>query len=59
MKRFVLLMLLVGNCYAAEWECFGGWGCGFKRLQVPHGWLVTYSCYGITFYPDENHEWKL
>lgn len=41
------------------------------RARVPHGWLIVYSQkkfnlsndiidFGsITFYPDEQHEWKL
>lgn len=58
-------MLLASSCYA-DLECVPGsqhsWNCDFYRKNVPHGWLVTTgrnSQSGVTFYPDEKHEWKL
>lgn len=67
MRKILILTLLVcvSSCYALQRECIGdkGWGsCEFYRWSVPHGWLVTTglsSQAGITFVPDENHEWKL
>ena len=38
------------------------WGCDIFRMSVPHGWLVTTGrggMSGITFYPDEKHEWRI
>lgn len=50
--------------YAASLECVsnGKHYCKLFRMKVPHGWLVTTSKAfnaGITFYPDEKHEWDV
>lgn len=60
---FVLLISV--NCYAYKWECVKESPdylmCDFKRMAVPHGWLVYFPQYpeGLTYVPDEKHEWKV
>lgn len=63
-KLFLVLMLIPIICFAKpEWQkvisCT--FGINLYRLKVPHGWLVHngVSDAGITFYPDENHDWKI
>lgn len=68
MKRFILLMLLVGNCYASSWECTNRVVfCHTWRMAVPHGWIVSGDnsaggsehTYAMVFVPDEEHTWRL
>lgn len=68
MKKLLAIMMISINCYATSWECINQNGflvptCNTWRWQVPHGWLVSVdnNDHGasVTFYPDEQHEWKL
>lgn len=57
----IALMLISVSCYAMKWECeklkFGLYAT-ICRAKTPHGWLVK-QYRGLTYVPDENHEWKL
>lgn len=60
-KLLPLILLISMNCYGLDWECFDK--PNLCRLEVPRGWLVkpyigSYNVI-ISFYPDENHFWKL
>jgi len=63
MRKFLLFVLLMSTqVYASEY-CFkynpDSYGCDLHRYRVPHGWVVRVPGFeGITFVPDENHEWK-
>lgn len=39
MKKLLILLLLVGNCYGAQWEMVSpeGFAGGIYRLEVPSG----------------------
>lgn len=59
-----ILSAIISNAYASL-ECVRGENrfiCDVYRMSVPHGWLVLTSNSaeaGITFYPDEKHEWRI
>lgn len=60
MKKILILMLLCGSVNAAQWECIEkAMLCYYWRMPITNGWLVTHGDYGITFVPDQEHEWKL
>lgn len=58
MKKLIFLLLLSSGCHALSWQCTEGMVNWLCRTEVPHGWIIKHPN-GITFYPDEKHEWKL
>lgn len=70
MKKAIFALALFPSIVLAmvnpPWEEFYGpfdtWmnGKSMTRLSIPHGWLVYVRAKGgVTFVPDENHEWVL
>jgi hypothetical protein len=64
-NSLLILLIFPFTCYSKpKWEEFGTYSIygGDKpycqRMEVPHGWLVQCEM-GVTYYPDENHEWKI
>lgn len=68
MKKMLLLALLLPSLsFGASWECVGRVGfCHTWRMEVPGGWIVAGDNsagggehgYAMTFFPDQNHDWK-
>lgn len=66
MKKLLLLTILLipTICFATKWESVieSGWSTNcLYRLYVPHGWIIG-GCganNSVSFYPAENHEWKI
>lgn len=62
MKKILWVLLLVP---LTSYASFHIWqevpDINLFRTYVPHGWLVYKEGYssGLTFYPDEKHEWKI
>lgn len=64
MKRLILILLLVpALSFAQKWECveesWSGHNCYMERFYISHGWLIRGYGNGLTFIPDEKHEWKI
>lgn len=64
MKKTIFILFLIYSTlsYASPWECINRLilNCNIYRMEVPHGWIVAIDNppkYGITFLPDEKHEW--
>jgi len=70
MRKWIFALALIPSVSLAvvnpPWEEFYGpfdtWmnGKSMTRMAIPHGWLVYVRAKGgVTFVPDENHEWVL
>lgn len=65
-KVILLSLLLTTQCFADNaWHCVARIiTCHTWRMEVPGGWIVSgdngdSAHYAMTYFPDEQHKWKI